>query len=354
MNDRVRWGAATDAGRVRDSNEDAFVAEPLVFAVADGLGGHQAGEVASAMAADIVRERLAHGAPSADVLVAAVVEANAAIFQTARRNSGQMGMGTTLTALAVLANGEGEPTQLALANVGDSRIYLLRSGQMVRATVDHSYVQELLATGLISEEDARNHPRRNIVTRALGIEPTVRVDSWLMPMVRGDRFVLCSDGLVDEIDDDAIKALVVAIADPQAAADTLVAEAVAHGGRDNVTVVVLDVVEGAEPTAVPPDEAATTAIAVEGGSSIEADPPPAAMPTTRRQLTGPTLLFIVAVLVAVTVSRHNSTPTTTVPPTTAPVTTTSPATAPATTTSPTTTAPTTTALVTTPPTTAGP
>ena len=363
MNDRVRWGAATDAGRVRDSNEDAFVAEPMVFAVADGMGGHQAGEVASAMAADIVRERLAHGAPSADVLVAAVVEANAAIFQTARRNSGQMGMGTTLTALAVLANGEGEPTQLALANVGDSRIYLLRSGQMVRATVDHSYVQELLATGLISEEDARNHPRRNIVTRALGIEPTVRVDSWLMPMVRGDRFVLCSDGLVDEIDDDAIKALVVAIADPQAAADTLVAEAVAHGGRDNVTVVVLDVVEGAEPTAVPPDEAATTAIAVEGGSSIEADPPPAAMPTTRRQLTGPTLLFILAVavvltviitLVAVTVSRHNSTPTTTVPPTTAPVTTTSPATAPATTTSPTTTAPTTTALVTTPPTTAGP
>jgi PPM family protein phosphatase len=243
----LRWGATTDPGRVRDENEDSFVTEPMVFVVADGMGGHQAGEVASALAASTLRERLQGGASSVDVVVAAVLEANAAIFHSAHNNVAQRGMGTTLTALAVLPANDERGELLALVNVGDSRMYLLRGGQLTRATVDHSYVQELLATGHITEAEARSHPRRNIVTRALGIEPTVRVDSWLLPIVRGDRFVLCSDGLVDEVDDEDIDSLLQVNEDPQAAAEALTAAAVTSGGRDNVTVIVIDVLEGMDP-----------------------------------------------------------------------------------------------------------
>lgn len=249
----LQWGAATDVGRVRNENEDAHIAEPMLFVVADGMGGHQAGEIASALAVQTLHGRLAQGAQSVDVVIAAVVEANAAIFHAAHQNAGQQGMGTTLTAIAVLpADGEHHST-LALVNVGDSRTYRMRGGVLQRVTIDHSYVQELVATGHISELEARTHPRRNIVTRALGIEPTVRVDSWLLSMVRGDRFVLCSDGLVDEVPDHEIAMIAGGVAAPQAVADELVAMANRHGGRDNVTVVVVDVLEGLELAA---DEAA--------------------------------------------------------------------------------------------------
>ena len=136
---------------------------------------------------------------------------------------------------------------MALVNVGDSRTYLLRHGRLRRITVDHSYVQELVATGHITDDAARIRPRRNIVTRALGMDPTVRVDAWTLPLVRGDRFLLCSDGLVDEVRDDDIVEVVKTVSDPQAAADELVAMANRQGGRDNITVVVVDVVEGADP-----------------------------------------------------------------------------------------------------------
>lgn len=242
----LSWGAATHPGKVRVDNEDAFVAEPMVFAVADGMGGHQAGEVASAIAADTMRDRLSGGAASVGVVIAAVVEANAAIFQGAHTNAGQRGMGTTLTALAALTSPTG-PTRLVLANVGDSRTYLYRGGRLRRATVDHSYVQELVNTGHITEYEARSHPRRNIVTRALGIEPTLKVDTWVVPLALGDRFVLCSDGLVDEVADEEIAQLLSANAQPQAAAEALVAAANANGGRDNVTVVVVDVLDGEAP-----------------------------------------------------------------------------------------------------------
>lgn len=247
----LAWGAATDTGRVRSENEDTFVAEPLVFAVADGMGGHQAGEIASAIAATTLHERLGNGAASVDVAVAAVVEANASIFQGAHNNLDQRGMGTTLTAMVVLAD-QGSGARLAVLNVGDSRTYVLRNGRLRRVTVDHSYVQELVSTGHITEYEARNHPRRNIVTRALGIEPSVRVDTWVLPFVRGDRYVLCSDGLVDEVDDDEIAAVLAVHASPQAAAEGLVAVANRNGGRDNVTVVVVDSLEGDVP---PPDSA---------------------------------------------------------------------------------------------------
>lgn len=244
----VRWGAATDVGMVRNGNEDAYVCEPMVFGVADGMGGHQAGEVASAIAARIIRDRLGSGASNVGVVVAAVVEANASIYQAAHASADHHGMGTTLTALVVLRNDQSNVPRFALINVGDSRTYLLRNGALHRATVDHSYVQELVNTGHISEDEARSHPRRNIVTRALGIEPTVRVDTWLVPMVHGDRFVLCSDGLVDEVPDEEIEAIVLECDDPEAAAQQLVAKANANGGRDNVTVVVVDVLQGVEPS----------------------------------------------------------------------------------------------------------
>jgi protein phosphatase len=239
----LAWGTATDAGLVRGGNEDAFVAEPMVFGVADGMGGHQAGEVASAIAAGTLRDRLAGGAATVDVAVAAVVEANAAIFQGAYTNAEQRGMGTTLTAITVLAV-EGVSPKFVLVNVGDSRTYVMRAGRLRRVSIDHSYVQELVSTGHITELEARNHPRRNIVTRALGIEPTVRVDTWVLPLVKGDRYVLCSDGLVDEVDDEEITAVLAANPLPQAAAEALVAAANQHGGRDNTTVVVVDVLEG--------------------------------------------------------------------------------------------------------------
>jgi protein phosphatase len=245
----MRWGAASHVGLVRAGNEDAFVCEPMVFGVADGMGGHQAGEVASDIAARIIRDRLGAGASNVGVVVASVVEANASIYQAAHASVDHHGMGTTLTALVVLRADESSVARFALVNVGDSRTYLLRNGVLHRATVDHSYVQELVNTGHISEDEARTHPRRNIVTRALGIEPTVRVDTWLVPMVHGDRFILCSDGLVDEVHDDEIAIIALAAADPQAAADQLVAKANANGGRDNVTVVVVDVLQGVEPTA---------------------------------------------------------------------------------------------------------
>lgn len=251
----LSWGAATHTGMVREANEDSYVAESMVQAVADGMGGHAAGEVASAIAAATLRDRLANGVQSVDLMVAAVVEANAAIFQAAHSRSDHRGMGTTVVALAALLSDNG-PTRLVLANVGDSRAYVQRNGALIRLSVDHSYVQELVNTGHISELEARTHPRRNIVTRALGIEPTVKVDTWVLPLVQGDRYVLCSDGLVDEVDDDQINRILGLAPHPQAAAESLVQAANANGGHDNTTVVVIDVLDG-DPAPAEGDELAT-------------------------------------------------------------------------------------------------
>jgi serine/threonine protein phosphatase PrpC len=259
----IRWGATTNPGRVRSENEDTFVAEAGVFAVADGMGGHQAGEIASALAASIVRDRLGGGATSETDAVSVVNEANAAIHGAARANPAQSGMGTTLTALTVLTSQDATPEQLVLLNVGDSRTYRFRSGKLQRVTVDHSYVQELVASGHITIEEARTHPRRNIVTRALGIEPNVRTDWWTLPIVRGDRFILCSDGLVDEVPDDEILQLVSTVGDPQLLSEQLVELANHHGGRDNVTVVVVDIIDGADPPD-PTEELALDPVWAEG------------------------------------------------------------------------------------------
>src|SRR5829696_6027469 len=301
----LRWGTATDSGRIRPGNEDNLLADAQLFIVADGMGGHRAGEVASALAVDLLRSRLAAEPSTLEDVVAAVADANDDIYRSAVSNPEQQGMGTTVTGLVVIstapaaapdvtteietpvdqeaqvqpgaadgsasdeadaarggAESDDEPSiprsddesddgpvdgeRFALINVGDSRTYLMRHERLRRVTVDHSYVQELVATGHITDDEARTHPRRNIVTRALGIDPSVRVDAWTLPIVRGDRFLLCSDGLVDEVRDDAIVAVLTNQDDPQAAADELVALANRQGGRDNITVIVVDVLAGVD------------------------------------------------------------------------------------------------------------
>ena len=244
----LRWGSATHEGQLRAQNEDHAHAGEGLFVVADGMGGHLAGEVASEMAVDRLDARLPMTAANTlDDVVDAISEANTEIYQGSIDDPDRAGMGTTITAIAVVADPhDGEA--FAVANVGDSRSYVLRHGRLRQLTIDHSFVQELVAEGAITRDEARTHPRRNIVTRALGIEPYVRVDSWTMPIIRGDRFVLCSDGLVDEITDDAITTILNEHADdPQAAAEALVDAANEAGGRDNITVVVVDVVEGDDP-----------------------------------------------------------------------------------------------------------
>ncbi len=243
-----RWGSATHEGQLRAQNEDNSHAGDGLFVVADGMGGHLAGEVASEMAVTRLQTRLPAGVDNTlEDLVSAISEANIEIYNGSTTNPDQAGMGTTITAIALVTDPFDEHV-LGIANVGDARSYVMRHNRLRQVTVDHSFVQELVAEGAITRAEARVHPRRNIVTRALGIEPTVRVYSWTMPIIRGDRFVLCSDGLVDEITDDAITEVIRAHPDePAAAAQALVDAANAAGGRDNITVVVLDVLEGDDP-----------------------------------------------------------------------------------------------------------
>ena len=279
---QLKWGSATHSGQIRPQNEDSMLAIDGVFVVADGMGGHEAGEVASQIAVDRVRADLERPVPGGDgadgttlppasVVVDAINKANGDIFRARdrqprpsrhghdrhrhRRHRGSHG-GPRREPNVDPNDDPGEITPittavpseaLVLANVGDSRTYLLRHKRLRRVTIDHSYVQELVATGHISEDEARNHPRRNIITRALGIEPDVKVDWWTLPLIRGDRFLLCSDGLVDEVADPDIAETLVNFDDPQAAAQRLVDQANEAGGRDNITVIVVDVLEGDDP-----------------------------------------------------------------------------------------------------------
>ena len=245
-------GAATDTGNLRGQNEDAHIAEQNLFAVADGMGGHNAGEVASAMAIEHLRGVALSGVTSAEAFAQVVRELNGAIYASATSTTDQRGMGTTLTAAALLTSTSDtdQPSQIVIANVGDSRTYLLRSGELRQMSVDHSYVQELVTEGLLTVDEARTHPRRNIVTRALGIDEQVSVDTWTIPMFDGDRFMLCSDGLVDEVPLNEITEMMREHTTPQQVAERLVTAAKWHGGRDNITVIVLDVSINAATTEV--------------------------------------------------------------------------------------------------------
>ncbi|MEZ5171507.1 MAG: Stp1/IreP family PP2C-type Ser/Thr phosphatase [Acidimicrobiia bacterium] len=230
-------GAATDVGRVREGNEDAFVVDDRLrlFAVADGMGGHRAGEVASATAVEALRASVAAGSPVDDAIRAA----NAAVLEKSDADTDLAGMGTTMT--AVVSPGDGDAV---IGHVGDSRAYLLHEGELSQLTDDHSLVEELVREGRLTSEQAEVHPQRSIITRALGIESDVDVDRYTVPAVVGDRVLLCSDGLTTMVRADDIASILRREPHPGHAAEQLVDAANEAGGEDNITVVVLDAVEG--------------------------------------------------------------------------------------------------------------
>jgi protein phosphatase len=246
MTIRIKAGAATDVGQVRSINQDSFLLLPerQLFVVADGMGGHQGGEVASRLAVETLTSTY-HEA-SVDSLADAITAANGQIHETGEGDTTLRGMGTTIVAAAIVPDdGAPDPTteQLVIASVGDSRAYLFRDGTFTQLTEDHSIVGDLVREGRITEAEAEVHPQRNIVTRVLGVYPEVEIDMWPVDPVTGDRFVLCSDGLFNEVRADGITSVLRRLADPQEAASELVRLANEGGGRDNITVVVLDVVD---------------------------------------------------------------------------------------------------------------
>lgn len=228
------FGSRTDIGCVRDHNEDSLVVAPPLFAVADGMGGHAAGEVASEIAVETLAD-LAPEHPDSAQLGFAVSEANRAIIRAAHDGTGREGMGTTVTA-AIL---EGE--RLVIAQVGDSRAYLLHHGSLQRLTRDHSLMADMIEAGQITPEEARVHPRRSIITRALGSDPATQADLYELNVETGDRLLICSDGLTTMLEDGEIAPILTAEPDPQRCASELVSAALAAGGYDNVTVIVADV-----------------------------------------------------------------------------------------------------------------
>ncbi len=229
----ARHGALSDIGLHRKTNEDTYVVEPPLYAVCDGMGGANAGEVASGLAAQTLAAEVAKGTP----IRAAAEAANAAVFQRAHDNVEQTGMGTTLTAFIL------EGSTARFAHIGDSRAYLLRDGELRQVSDDHSLVGEMVRDGRLTEEEAAVHPHRSILSRALGTEPKARIDEFTEDLLPGDVLLLCSDGLSGPVAADAIK-LALTRSDPQAAAERLILEARKQGGPDNITAVVVHLDEG--------------------------------------------------------------------------------------------------------------
>jgi PPM family protein phosphatase len=227
----------TDTGRQRHANEDSYFARAPVFAVADGMGGAQAGEVASRIAAGAFEHDIAGEGPAEGQLEEIAQEANREIHQLAQKDSSRAGMGTTLTA-AMLHDDE-----VSLGHVGDSRAYILRDGKLKRLTKDHSLVEELRRQGRLTEEQAEEHPQRSIITRALGPEPKVNVDTMTFPARDGDVFLLCSDGLTTMVGDEEIRGILTGSKNLRAAVNRLVEAANRGGGRDNITAVAFRVSE---------------------------------------------------------------------------------------------------------------
>ena len=232
---RVVVGVATDIGRVRERNEDSYLVEPPLYAVADGMGGARGGAVASSMALDKLEELFRSGKGSLTELIGS---ANRAVFERSISDRKVSGMGTTLTAATVDDEGA------HLGHVGDSRAYLLRAGALRQLTDDHTLVNRMVKAGEITPQEAGTHPHRNVLTRSVGTEPEVDVDVEDVPLIDGDRLLLCSDGLTGMVTEPQIQAILEAAPDPQDAADRLIKAANRAGGIDNITVVILDIHEG--------------------------------------------------------------------------------------------------------------
>jgi len=266
---RVEVGAATDIGRVREVNEDSYLVAAPLYAVADGMGGHKGGDVASSLALETVEAMFRGGDGT---LADQVREANRAVHERSIADQKVRGMGTTLTAVTI------EGSDARFVHVGDSRAYLLRAGDLRQVTSDHTLVARMVKAGEISREEAAVHPHRNVVTKVIGTEATVVVDEHTVPLLDGDRLLLCSDGLTGMVAEDQIQAILEAEPDPQRAADRMVKAANRAGGIDNITVLVLD------------------------AHAEQGDPPPGQLakvsrrPSLRRVLAG--ALIVVVVLVA--------------------------------------------------------
>ena len=228
---KIVAAAATDIGQVREGNEDSFLVHDPLFAVADGMGGHVGGEVASTLALETMEKLFDHGAADLGDLVQG---ANRAVFERSLLDRTVTGMGTTLTAALV------EGDRVRLGHVGDSRAYLFRDGQLNLLTEDHTLVHRMVVSGEITEEEAGTHPHRSILTRALGVEMTIDVDDGELSVLAGDRLLLCTDGLTGMITDGRIREILGAAPDPADAAKRLVRAANRAGGVDNITVVLLD------------------------------------------------------------------------------------------------------------------
>jgi serine/threonine protein phosphatase PrpC len=234
---RVEVGVATDIGRVRERNEDTYLVEPPLYAIADGMGGARGGAVASGIAID----ELETGAEKDKASLADLVRAaNRAVFERSMTDRAVAGMGTTLTAARIDEDGA------HLAHVGDSRAYLLRGGAFRQLTDDHTLVNRMVKAGEITREEAEVHPHRNVLTRSVGTEPDVEVDEDDVPLIDGDRLLLCSDGLTDMVTRDQIQAILETTSTAQEAADRLIKAANRAGGIDNTTVVVIAIHEGDE------------------------------------------------------------------------------------------------------------
>ena len=251
---RAAW--LTDTGRRRLRNEDAYVIEPPLFAIADGMGGARAGEVAAEIAATALRE--ARGAViDEESLEAIIVDANRRVWERSIADPATAGMGTTMTVAFVDSGTE----RVVLGHVGDSRAYRLRGSELEQVTTDHSLVAELVESGVLTPEEAERHPQRSAITRAVGTDRAIQVDVFSVAAEPGDLFLLCSDGLTDMLSESEIAASIVgADREPAASAEALVAAANAQGGEDNITVVLFELVEGE------PDETTETAMPKEAAS----------------------------------------------------------------------------------------
>jgi PPM family protein phosphatase len=233
----LSWAAVTDTGRRREVNQDAMFASYPLFVVADGMGGHVGGEIASASTIDRLRAVADGGHVSPKTIEKALARAVKDI--ASHPEATDDGTGTTVT--GVFLDTTGEAAHWVTLNIGDSRVYLLRDGAIVQITTDHSVVQELVAAGRLSPEEAENHPYGNVITRAVGPSEGVTPDYVRLDVIEGDRFVICSDGLTKELTDYGIRHFLDENADPADAASAMLEAALENGGRDNITIIVLDV-----------------------------------------------------------------------------------------------------------------
>ena len=265
------FAGATDTGRKRRRNEDAYVIAPPLFAVADGMGGAQAGEIASKLAATVLEDTDSGALSGRERVKALIQEANARVYERSNTDPSASGMGTTMTVALV------EDHEVTIGHVGDSRAYLARGGKLEQLTEDHSLVNELMKSGKLSPEEAETHPQRSVITRALGTDPDVDVDAFTLETEGGDVFLLCSDGLTAMVDDEQILGVLERERDDlKRLTKALVAAANRSGGEDNITVVAFAIAsdEGADTAEMPAivDEMPTTEQAA-GGHALVSDGP---------------------------------------------------------------------------------